>query len=91
MVYRPARLDPVELQRLADALAADEVVQPLGISVGQSVLVIDGSFASFPAVVEEILPSARPEVPEAIRLKVGISLFGRRQPLVLDIAQVALR
>lgn len=91
MVYRPAKLDPAALQRLADALAADEVVQPLGVAVGQSVLVIDGPFASFPAVVEEILPSAQPEDPKAVRLKVGVSLFGRPQPLVLDIAQVALR
>lgn len=91
LVYRPAKLDPAALQRLADALAADEVVQPLGVAVGQSVLVIDGPFASFPAVVEEILPSAQPEDPKAVRLKVGVSLFGRPQPLVLDIAQVALR
>jgi len=90
-VLRPARLDPVELQRLADALAADEVVHPLGITVGQSVIVTDGPFASFPAGVEAILPSECPEDPEAIRLKLGISLFGRSQPLVIDVAQVALR
>lgn len=90
-VLRPARLDPAELQRLADALAADEVVHPLGLQVGQSVIVVDGPFASFPAVVEEILPSEHPEDPEAVRLKVGISLFGRTQPLVIDIAQVAVR
>lgn len=81
LVMRPARLDPDELQRLADRLAEAEIVQPTGISVGQSVLVRDGPFASFPGVVEAILPNDR--------IRVGVSLFGRMSPIVLDIAKVA--
>ncbi|GAA0278464.1 Transcription termination/antitermination protein NusG [Methylorubrum aminovorans] len=81
LVMRPARLDPVELQRLADRLAEAEIVQPTGIRVGHSVLVREGPFASFPGVVEAILPNDR--------VKVGVSLFGRMSPIVLDIAQVA--
>ena len=80
LVMRPARLDPDELQRLADRLAEAEVIQPTGISVGQSVLVREGPFTSFPGVVEAILPNDR--------VRVGVSLFGRLSPIVLDLAQV---
>lgn len=80
LVMRPARLDPAELQRLADRLAEAEVVQTTGIRVGQSVLVREGPFASFPGVVEAIMPNDR--------VKVGVSLFGRMSPIVLDLAQV---
>lgn len=83
LVLRPARLDPVVLQRFADAVAEGEIVAAVGIAVGQSVLVLDGPFASFPAIVEAVLPSDK--------VKVGVSLFGRSVPLVLDLAQVATR
>ncbi|KQO88219.1 hypothetical protein ASF33_21885 [Methylobacterium sp. Leaf92] len=79
-IMRPARLDPAELQRLADRLAEAEVVQPTGIRVGQSVLVREGPFASFPGVVEVIMPNDR--------VRVGVSLFGRMSAIVLDLAQV---
>jgi len=80
IVMRPARLDPADLQRFVNALAKGEIVEPMGLKVGQSVLVLDGPFASFPAVVEAILPSDR--------VKVAVSIFGRPSPVELDIAQV---
>lgn len=83
LVLRPARLDPVVLQRFADAVAEGEIVAAVGVAVGQSVLVQEGPFASFPAVIEAVLPGDR--------VKVGVSLFGRSVPLVLDLAQVATR
>ena len=82
LVMRPARLDPVELQRLADCLAEAEIVQPTGISVGQSVLVREGPFASFPAVVEAILSNDR--------IRVVVRIFGRPSPVLLNIAHVML-
>lgn len=80
LVMRPARLDPDELQRLADRLAAADIIQPTGISVGQSVLVREGPLAGFPATVEAILPNDR--------IRVGVSFFGRMSPIVLDLGHI---
>lgn len=80
LVMRPARLDPDELQRLADRLAEADIVQPTGINVGQSVLVREGPFAGFPATVEAILPNDR--------VRAAVSLFGRMSPIMLDLAHV---
>lgn len=63
------------------AKAWAEIVQPTGIRVGQNVLVRKGPFASFSGVVEANLPNDR--------VKVGVSLFGRMSPIVLDIAKSA--
>ncbi|CAO4138581.1 transcription termination/antitermination protein NusG [Methylorubrum aminovorans] len=83
LVLRPARLDPIALQRFADAVAEGEIVAAVGVAVGQSVLVLEGPFASFPAIVEAVLAGDK--------VKVGVSLFGRPVPLVLDLAKVAAR
>lgn len=83
LVLRPARLDPVALQRFADAVAEGEIVAAVGVVVGQGVLVLEGPFASFPAIIEAVLPGDK--------VKVGVSLFGRPVPLVLDLAKVATR
>ncbi|WP_426313865.1 hypothetical protein ACN9MF_20340 [Methylobacterium fujisawaense] len=80
IVMRPARLDPVALQAFLAALAAGEIVCPVGIAVGEQVVVMTGPFASFPAVVEAILP--------ADRIKVALSIFGRSSPVELGIANV---
>lgn len=81
-VMKPARLDANGLQRFVDRIAKGEIVEAVGVTVGQSVLVIDGPFASFPAVVEEILPHDR--------VKVSVTIFGRASPVDLDIAQVQI-
>lgn len=82
MVLRPARLDPEALQEFADAVAKGEIVAPMGVSEGANVVVLTGPFASFPAVVEKILPGDR--------LKLGISIFGRSTPVELGLADVRL-
>ncbi|KQQ23719.1 hypothetical protein ASF53_05175 [Methylobacterium sp. Leaf123] len=82
MVLRPARLDPEALQRFADAVAKGEIVAPMGVSEGANVVVLTGPFASFPAVVEKILPGDR--------LKLGVSIFGRCTPIELGLAEVRL-
>jgi transcription antitermination factor NusG len=79
-VLMPARLDAEGLQRFVDVLALGEIVEPVGIKIGQSVVVRDGPFAGFPAVVESILPNDR--------LRVAVSLFGRPSPVELQIADV---
>lgn len=79
-VLKPARLDAAGLQLFVDAIANGEIVEPVGVKAGQSVVVLSGPFASFPAVVEEVLPHNR--------IKVGVSIFGRASPVELDIAEV---
>ena len=79
-VMEPARLDAVGLQRFVDAIAKGEIAEPLGIKAGDGVVVTNGPFASFPAVVEEILPGDR--------LRVAVSIFGRASPVELGLADV---
>ena len=49
--------------------------------VGESVTVMDGPFATLPATVNEINP-------EAQKLKVLVSIFGRETPVELSFDQV---
>lgn len=79
-VLKPARLDALGLQRFVGRIAQGEIAEPVGIKVGQSVIVREGPFASFPAVVEVVLPNDR--------LRVAVSLFGRPSPVDLGIAEV---
>lgn len=81
-VLEPARLDAVGLQRFVDAIARGEIAEPVGIKAGQSVMVAVGPFASFPAVVEEVLPGDR--------LKVLVTIFGRASPVELGLADVRM-
>ena len=82
LVRRVARLDPQALQRFFNAVADGEIVKPVGVEVGSNVVVMVGPFASFPAIVEAILPNDR--------LKVAVSIFGRPSPVELGIADVTL-
>ncbi len=82
IVRRPARLDPEDLQRFLDALAAGEIVQPVGVRVGSSVVVMTGPFARFPATVDAILPGDR--------LRVAVIIFGQPSPVDLGMADVQL-
>lgn len=79
-ILKPARLDAEVLQQFVDVLARGEIVEPVGIKIGQNVVVREGAFASFPAVVEAILPNDR--------LRIAVSLFGRPSPVELGIADV---
>ena len=80
LVRRPARLDPARLQRFADALAISETVEPVGVRIGQDVVVMTGPFASFPAVVEAVLPGDR--------IKVALNILGRSSSIRLGIADI---
>jgi transcriptional antiterminator NusG len=56
-------------------------IRVLDFSVGESVTVMDGPFATLPASISEIMP-------EQAKLKVLVSIFGRETPVELSFAQV---
>jgi transcriptional antiterminator NusG len=65
----------------AKAAAASAEVKVVDFEVGESVTVIDGAFATLPATINEINPDAQ-------KLKVLVSIFGRETPVELSFNQV---
>jgi transcriptional antiterminator NusG len=68
------------LKRLEPSSAVRQHVNAL-FEAGDSVKVIDGPFADFNGVVEEVMP-------EKSRLMVSVLIFGRSTPVELDFTQV---
>ena len=56
-------------------------IRVVDFSVGESVTVMDGPFATLPASISEIMP-------EQAKLKVLVSIFGRETPVELSFGQV---
>ncbi len=61
--------------------AAGVETKAVDFEVGESVTVIDGPFATLPATINEINPDAQ-------KLKVLVSIFGRETPVELSFSQV---
>jgi transcription termination/antitermination protein NusG len=85
---RPSPLSLGEVASLlapepAEAAAKAEVTRAaVEFSVGESVTVMDGPFATLPATVNEINPDTQ-------KLKVLVSIFGRETPVELSFDQVS--
>jgi transcription termination/antitermination protein NusG len=85
---RPSPLSLDEVVRiLAPAVeggkkAAPAQVKVVDFEVGESVTVMDGPFATLPATISEISPDAQ-------KLKVLVSIFGRETPVELSFNQVS--
>jgi transcriptional antiterminator NusG len=86
-----SRPSPLSLGEVASLLAPEpeeaaakaEVTRAaVEFSVGESVTVMDGPFATLPATVNEINPDTQ-------KLKVLVSIFGRETPVELSFDQVA--
>jgi len=80
---RPIPVSQKEVDRIRGVIqeGVDNPVPTILYEVGESVKVIDGPFASFSGIVEEV-----DEV--TARLKVAVSIFGRATPVELEYTQV---
>lgn len=84
--HRPSPLTLDEVVRIlapkVEARKGREEVKVVDFEVGESVTVMDGPFATLPATINEINPDAQ-------KLKVLVSIFGRETPVELSFHQVA--
>ena len=79
----PAPVSESDIQKIMGQIKDGLVDSKSGITynIGEKVQVIDGPFASFNGLVEEVDD-------EKLRLKVSVSIFGRPTPVDLDFNQV---
>ena len=80
----PEPLKRSEVERIlgrADQMADSEGIFDMELFVGGVVKIIDGAFANYEATVEEVTP-------EKQKLRVRVTMFGRKTPLELTYAQV---
>ena len=79
----PVPVSEQEIQKIMGQIKDGLVDSKSGItySIGEKVQVIDGPFASFTGLIEEVDE-------DKLRLKVSVSIFGRPTPVDLDFNQV---
>ncbi len=79
----PAPLRPDEIRRILGKVDEVKDVEVLEVpfSVGDPVKVVNGPFNNFSGTVQEVSP-------EKAKIKVMVSIFGRRTPVELDFLQV---
>jgi transcriptional antiterminator NusG len=79
----PLTLDDVEkILAPRPSKKGDKVeAKDIDFTIGESVTVMDGPFATLPANISEIMP-------EQAKLKVLVSIFGRETPVELSFSQV---
>ena len=79
---KPIPLQEHEVKTIIKQMKVETPKVKVGYSVGQSVKIIDGPFAEFMGVVDEINA-------ERGKVKVLVSFFGRETPVELDFNQIA--
>ena len=79
----PVPVSDKEIEKILGQMK-DGVAQPkstIDYSVGEKVQVVDGPFASFSGLIEDIDE-------EKLRVKVSVSIFGRPTPVDLEFSQI---
>jgi transcription termination/antitermination protein NusG len=81
----PAPLQPEEVRRLIGKMEQKEETQLLDVPfhIGEPVKVTEGPFNNFNGFVQEVNP-------EKLKVKVMVSIFGRKTPIELDFSQVEI-
>ena len=79
----PAPLQPTEVRRLIGKIEERKDVEVIEVPfrMGDAVKVVDGPFNNFSGFVQEVNE-------EKMKLKVMVSIFGRKTPVELDFSQV---
>ncbi|MEM6326276.1 MAG: transcription termination/antitermination protein NusG [Bacteroidota bacterium] len=78
----PTPLPPHEVNRILGMMDEDKSEQPeIPFKTGDPVKVVDGPFNTFTGFVEEVYP-------DKMKVRVMVSIFGRKTPLELDYLQV---
>ena len=78
----PVPLRPDEVNRILGMMDEDKGEQPeIPFKTGDPVKVVDGPFNTFTGFVEEVYP-------DKMKVRVMVSIFGRKTPLELDYLQV---
>jgi len=82
---RPNPLQPEEVKRIVGRLNQDETTERMEtiFRTGDLVKIIDGPFNNFNATVEEVYE-------DKMKLKVMVSIFGRKTPVEIDFVQAEL-
>jgi len=80
---KPSKVPPQEVARILGQMkqGAVETKPLITFDKGESIRVVDGPFANFIGVVDEVRP-------EKAKLRVMVSIFGRATPVELDYMQV---
>jgi transcriptional antiterminator NusG len=81
----PAPLQPDEVRRLLGKMQEREETELVEVpyQVGDAIKVVEGPFNNFNGFVQEVSP-------EKMKVKVMVSIFGRKTPVELDFSQVEL-
>jgi transcription termination/antitermination protein NusG len=81
MGNKPTPLGDPEVQAIIKQMAAEAPKVKVTLAVGQAVRIIDGPFADFQGIIDEINQ-------EKGKVKVLVSFFGRETPVELDFLQI---
>ncbi len=83
--HHPSPLPLDEVEKMIAPKELKKSVKPdikvVDFSIGESITVMDGPFATLPATISDIMP-------EQAKLKVLVSIFGRETPVELSFNQV---
>lgn len=80
---KPVPIAEAEVQKMTNRIAEGQVKPRPRVSfnAGENVRVVDGPFANFSGVIEDVNPDKG-------KVKVSVSIFGRPTPVELDFIQV---